>query len=415
MCPFDHQGDARREARQLGLLFGAMYFLQGICEPTAGLIKQPTVALLKSWSVPEDDMVRFMALLSVPWLIKPVYGLLSDLVPLCGSRRKSYLVVCSLAALVGFAGLLARPPAQGEQAWLWMALLLPTVGVAFCDVVIDALMVENGQRLGITGRLQAVQWSMIYAASLLTGVLGGWLSQHAHYSWGFALCAAAVLATLGLVIWRVREPPRASSEAMAGAAMLREFAHALGARGVWSIAAFMFLWSFNPFYSTVLNLHVTKGLELSEEFYGLTDTLIALGAIVGSITYRMYCERVPMRLLVHLSIVLGLASIVGYWALENHASAVIVSLVFGAGNMTGMLIQLDLAARHCPLSAAGTIFALLMSVSNAGTSVSEWLGGGWYAVGTELWGRDVAFDFLVAVAALATAGCWLVVPWLPRS
>ena len=57
-------------------------------------------------------------------------------------------------------------------------LFVPTIGVAFSDVVIDALMVEEGQPRGLTGRLQSVQWAAIYAATILTGVLGGYLSQY---------------------------------------------------------------------------------------------------------------------------------------------------------------------------------------------------------------------------------------------
>jgi len=39
----------RSEAVKLGLLFGAIYFIQGISEPTDGLIAQPVRSLLKSW------------------------------------------------------------------------------------------------------------------------------------------------------------------------------------------------------------------------------------------------------------------------------------------------------------------------------------------------------------------------------
>jgi hypothetical protein len=48
-----------------------------------------------------------MALLAVPWTIKPAFGLLSDFVPLFGSRRRNYLLLANgLAA----ASLLLRSP-----------------------------------------------------------------------------------------------------------------------------------------------------------------------------------------------------------------------------------------------------------------------------------------------------------------
>ena len=37
-----------------------------------------------------------MSIGTFPWVIKPLYGFLSDTVPLFGYRRRSYLVVCGL-------------------------------------------------------------------------------------------------------------------------------------------------------------------------------------------------------------------------------------------------------------------------------------------------------------------------------
>ena len=37
-----------------------------------------------------------MTIGAFPWVIKPVYGFLSDSVPLLGYKRRSYLVVCGL-------------------------------------------------------------------------------------------------------------------------------------------------------------------------------------------------------------------------------------------------------------------------------------------------------------------------------
>src|SRR3954447_17698242 len=85
----------RRRGLELGLLFGALSFLQGIGEPTDGLIAQPVRTLLRSWGRSTGEIAVFAALLAIPWSLKPLYGLLSDFVPLVGSRRKGYLIVAS--------------------------------------------------------------------------------------------------------------------------------------------------------------------------------------------------------------------------------------------------------------------------------------------------------------------------------
>jgi hypothetical protein len=78
------------------------------------------------------------------------------------------------------------------------------------------------------------------------------------------------------------------------------------------------------------------------------------------------------------------------------------------------LIQLDLAARACPPHVAGTLFALLMSLSNFSMQLSLWLGGPMYDLLKTRYGAAFAFNALVAIGAAFTAGCWLLLPLLLR-
>src|SRR5258705_13705461 len=89
--------DSRRTkppgALRLAILFGLFYFIQGIAEPTEGLIAQPVNSLLKSWGQTTAEMGLFVFLVGLPWSCKPIYGLISDFLPLWGLRRKSYLLL----------------------------------------------------------------------------------------------------------------------------------------------------------------------------------------------------------------------------------------------------------------------------------------------------------------------------------
>jgi BT1 family protein len=70
------------------IFFAALYFVQSVGDPTSGLVAQPVRSLLKSWSESPAALGALMALLAVPWTIKPLFGLFSDFVPLFGSRRR---------------------------------------------------------------------------------------------------------------------------------------------------------------------------------------------------------------------------------------------------------------------------------------------------------------------------------------
>src|SRR5437773_12436662 len=99
------------DARRLAFLFGVVYFAQGMWY----LPNQTITIVLKERGLSAGQVADFFLITITPWLIKPVYGLLSDFVPLFGRRRQSYfLVTCSLAAGAGLILAWADPIARGD-------------------------------------------------------------------------------------------------------------------------------------------------------------------------------------------------------------------------------------------------------------------------------------------------------------
>jgi MFS family permease len=408
-----HASGQIRDVVPLAVLFGALYFVQGIAEPTEGLIAQPVRSLLAAWGRSIEEIAAFSALLAAPWWLKPLYGMLTDHVPLLRLRRKSYLLLTTGAAAAFLGYLAVADVDEGASRLLFWCLLIPTLGVAFADVVVDALMVERGRPLGLTGTLQSVQWGAIYAGTILAGWLGGQLSEHRQQHAGFGICAAALALSFIVCLFAVHERPTRARPAFPSAA--RELGHALRLPVVWSTGAFLFLWNFNPFLTAVLQYHMTHRLDFSEEFYGETISLQAVGSIAASVAYPFYCRRFSFRTLLHASIVLGIASTIAYWLMVDETSAVWISLAVGFTYMSATLVQLDLAARVCPLMSAGTVFALLMALSNLSLSLATWAGGTWYEQLEACYGAAHGFNLLVATGAGFTAGCWLILPLVNRT
>jgi len=403
----------RANVVRLSLLFGALYFVQGIAEPTEGLIAQPVRSLLTDWGQGVAQVATFSALIGLPWAIKPLYGMLTDHVPIFGRRRKSYLLITIGAATLALGYLsLVDIGDRSTTALLW-CLSIATLGVAFADVVVDALMVERGQPAGQTGTLQSVQWAAIYGGTILAGWVGGQLSESHQQQLGFAICAAALAFSFVLCLFSVREP-RATGRADFQTAA-RQLALAVRLPVVWSAGGFIFLWNFNPFLTAVLQFHMTENMSFSQSFYGETISLQAIASVVASVAYGFYCRKVSFRALLHMSITLGIASTLAYWLLRDSISARWISLVAGFTYMSALLVQLDLAARVCPLASAGTVFALLMALSNLSLSLATGFGGICYAQIDAHYGPLIAFNVLVGMGALFTAGCWLLLPLVERT
>ena len=361
------------------------------------------------------SLAGLMALLALPWSIKPAFGLLSDFVPLLGSRRRSYLLLANGMAAVSLL-LLTLVPLSPESRWLIFALLLPTtVGIALGDVIVDALMVEKGQALGLTGRFQSIQWAAANAALLLAAILGGYIAETQLQSLAFAVCATLWIFAFA-VAWRFAGKDRdehlsADSFRETAAALLSVLRDPL----FLAVCALLTLWSFNPVWGSVLYLHMTEGLGFSEQSFGNVTAAFFAGSLIGSIGYGIYCRSVRLSILLHLSILTAIISNAIYWELSSLTSAYLVSGIAGAAYMTGTLIQLDLTARIIPARAAATVFAAVMALTNFAASGSEAFGGWLFETAKELYGGKTAFSLAVLVSVIMAMSCWLMVPALRRA
>jgi MFS family permease len=391
----------------LGALFGAIYFVQSVGDPASGLIAQPVRSLLNADGESPAAIAGVMALLALPWALKPLLALLSDFVPLLGSRRRSYLIVSTAAAALGLAIAAYVPLAAGERWLLVLLLLPPTLGIAFTDVLADALMIEVGKPRGLTGRLQSVQWFAAYLALASSGVLGGWLTASGRHALAFLLCALLWTGSLALTLLFVREPHRDTTVASTGAA-LRD---AVRAPGLVTICVVSFLWDCNPLAYSVNYLHATRTLGLTEQAFGNAFSLFSIGAMAATVGYALYCRRVGTTALLHGAIATGVLGNVLYWWVAGDASLYVVSTLVGFGYMTGSLILLDLAARLVPIPVAATVFAVIMALASFGSALGEGIGGVLYERAGETFGAATAYRVVLVAGVAVIASCWL---WLPR-
>ncbi len=296
-------------------------------------------------------------------------------------------------------GLLPRYP---YWPTLWL-LGLTGLGLAFTDVLCDAVMVEEGKPRGLTGRFQSIQWSAIYASSLLAGVGGGYLSAHVAYSRSFLLMATFPVLSFAASAYAVREARTRFDRATVGAT-LRAIGAGLGAGTLWRAAVFIFLWTFRPSFGVPLEYHMVDVLGISKIQLGLLATLGSGAAMAGAIAFGRYATGVPLRRLLNLAIAIEVAGTLAYYGLVGWWSAVVLTLTVGFVSAVALLATLDLAARSVPTRAEGTFFAALMSVNNIGTTGSTWLGGLLY--------DRVGLGWLIALSAVSAAVCWLLVPWM---
>lgn len=384
------------EARRLALLFAVVYFAQGMWY----LPNQTIRGTLKDQGFSAGQVDTFFLMATFAWNIKPVYGLISDFIPLRGRRRRSYfLLTTTLAALAGFT--LAFSPSH-PYWWLAALVALMGLGLAFTDVLTDALMVENGRAHGLTGAFQSVQWAAINTASILIGLAGGYFAARRSLAGAFLLATGFPLISLMMGAAGIREPGGQRADREAFRATWRAIRESLRERDLWMVAAFIFFFAFSPSLGSALYFHQTNTLRFSDELVGALTSLGAVGSIVGAAIYAPLSRRVRLRRRVVLGIGLAVVGTLGYLLYGDRTSAQIIDLTYGVLSIMALLAFLDLAARACPRRVEATFFALLMSVYNIGMGLSGVAGGYLYD-----W---FGYTTLVAISAGATALVWALVP-----
>jgi MFS family permease len=396
----------RSDIRRLMVFFALVYLIEGIGQ-SDGLIGQPLNYYLKQvyqWT--PVQIAAFLTVLNLPWFLKPIYGVVSDFVPLFGYRRKTYLIAANALAAVAYC-LILSVSAPGSLVFL---LLLSAYGMAIASTLCGALLVENGQKFDTCNAFVNQQWLWFNIAAIFTSLGGGllieWLTPLSAVHAAAAIAGLAPLLVIGGSIVLIREPR--STISLPG---LRDSFNGLGAalktRHLWVIAGFLLFYYFSPGIDTPLYFYMTDHLGFSQQFIGFLGSIQALGWIAAALVYGLFLQHLKLKTLLNLSILAGVLATLLFAFLSGTATAVVANFCYGAASMVVAVASLGLAANYCPTRSEGFTFAALMGVVNLSGPLAD-------NVGSFLFERIFHSELypLILVAAGFTAINFALVPLL---
>ncbi|CAL8470505.1 g10047 [Coccomyxa elongata] len=426
------------------------YFVQGVKMSLGTLTEQ--FYLKDDLQFDPAQAETWKAIAHLPWMIKPLYGFVTDTFPIYGLRRQPYIVICGLTGTAAF-GLLGALPAAALPA-----LVLMTAGelaIAFSDVVIDGVVVERsrGEDQETAGSLQSICWGSQAVGVLSSAYTSGWLIGRVGARPVLALMACFPLLMCGtaflikeerrrsptsprLEVQRSPGSPTSAGEAelrtAAGApsgvaeereVLLGDFrgdydgrgdaqahhrAHSEGAgtaplsntqrlrQQLWALwqaitmpqillpAAFIFLWQSTPSAAGAMFFFYTNYLGFSPEFVGRIKLLDGIAQLLGVYLFNVFLRGVQLRRLFFGLALAGVAAGFTQLLLVTGANRSLglddklfvladSVLVTGLGRIA-LMPCLVLAARVCPEGVEATLYAALMSVSNAAGGAGDVFG-----------------------------------------
>ncbi len=400
-----------------------VYFVQGIL----GLARLAVSFFLKDeLGLSPANVSALFGIVALPWIIKPLFGFLSDGLPIFGYRRRPYLV---LSGIIGTVSWIALATVVHTPIAATCAIALGSLSVAISDVIVDSLVVERArvESQAEAGSLQSLCWGTTAVGSLITAYFSGLLLEHFTTRTVFGITALFPL-IVSAAAWFISEVPvqkvsNINHNWLTVKDQIKQLRQAITQKSIWLPAAFVFIWQATPTADAAFFFFTTNELGFPPEFLGRVRLVTSIASIVGIWIFQRYLKTVPFRVIFGwstlLSAVLGMTMLL----LVTHANRSLGigdrwfslgdSLVLTVMGQIAYMPVLVLAARLCPPGVEATLFALLMSVSNLASMVSYQLGAGlMHLLGI----AQTNFDNLWILVIIANVSTLLPLPflnWLP--
>jgi folate/biopterin transporter len=398
-----------------------VYFVQGV----VGLARLAVSFFLKDeLALSPAQVSALMGIAALPWMVKPLFGFISDGLPVFGYRRRPYLI---LSGFLGAGAWVAMATVVHTPWAATLAIALGSLSVALSDVIVDSLVVERARSEEVkdAGSLQSLTWGASALGGLITAYFSGFLLEHFSNRMVFGVTAAFPLIVSG-VAWLIAESQ--VTEASNWSVIwdqVKQLKGALTQKSIWMPTAFLFFWQATPTADSAFFFFTTNELGFQPEFLGRVRLVTSLASLLGIWVFQRFLKSIPMRAMFGWSMVIS--AVLGMTALllvthanraigiDDHWFSLGDSLVLTIMGQIAFMPVLILAARLCPPGVEATLFALLMSVYNLAGFLSYELGA-WLMHGLGI--NESNFDklwILVVITNLTTLLPLPLLGWLPNA
>ncbi|AEC08625.1 Folate-biopterin transporter 1 [Arabidopsis thaliana] len=372
-----------------------VYFVQGVL----GLARLAVSFYLKDdLHLDPAETAVITGLSSLPWLVKPLYGFISDSVPLFGYRRRSYLVLSGLLGAFSWSLMAGFVDSKYSAAF---CILLGSLSVAFSDVVVDSMVVERarGESQSVSGSLQSLCWGSSAFGGIVSSYFSGSLVESYGVRFVFGVTALLPLITSAVAVLvneqRVVRPASGQKEniTLLSPGFLQtskqnmiQLWGAIKQPNVFLPTLFIFLWQATPHSDSAMFYFTTNKLGFTPEFLGRVKLVTSIASLLGVGLYNGFLKTVPLRKIFLVTTIfgtgLGMTQVIlvsGFnrqLGISDEWFAIGDSLILTVLAQASFMPVLVLAARLCPEGMEATLFATLMSISNGGSVLGGLMGAG---------------------------------------
>ena len=269
---------------------------------------------------------------------------------------------------------------------LLISLLLIQVSMCFCNVIGEALVVEESQKNNHEQKYASKYVTMFFGirsvGTVLTAYLGGILLQFVDKRSIFMIAGCCplfqIVAAFILQEASVSETTKVHEQFV-------EIYNFVSRKDIFIPVIFILLFTSTPSCGDAMFFYYTNHLNFDPEFMGRMKMAYGLANILGMTLYNNLFQQIEFKLilisttifcsLISLSQLLLVTGINGYIGIPDQIFAIICSFIVQATGELNMMPLLVLCCKICPKNIEGSLYALLMSTMNLGGMFSNQSGG----------------------------------------
>ncbi|KAJ3677164.1 hypothetical protein LUZ60_002888 [Juncus effusus] len=339
-----------------------------------------------------SDVQMLSGLYYIPWIMKPVWGILTDVFPVFGYRRRPYFVFSGIVGTIACFVVSSVSGLSVPSAVLCFVGL--SVSVAMADVTIDACIATNGiLKPSLASDMQSLCGYLSGFGALVGYSCSGFLTHSLGPQAALSLMAlpSMLLVLLGFVLFEFKNHHASDKEKAFGkvSAAVRGMGRTMKHSAVWKPTLYMFI-------SLALSISThegqfywytdkTAGPAFSQEFVGMIYAIGATSSMLGVLIYHKLLTNISFRsLLFHSQLLFALSGFLDLlfvlrWNLSlNLPDSLFVILEECCTRIAGRIRWMPmivLSTKLCPSGIEGTFFSLLMCVDSLGF-LGHKIGGG---------------------------------------
>jgi len=276
-------------------------------------------------------------------------------------------------------------------------MFINSTNAAIRDVAVDGTMCIEGKKYNITGKIQSIQWIFITIATVITGLLGGYLADHFNYKIGFLLIIPFYL-LMFIPLYFYKEEEKGTGKTYCKNCKLyktcempyyddcprfykinkiklldklKSYKQIFKNKSFLWGCLFLFLYKYSPSFGTPLSYIMRDKFKWSFQFMGVLEAVASGVSILGALFYWKLSQKINIKKWLHISVWLGAITTLSYLYFTP-ISAIIYTFFYSIIGMFIFLIVMDWMAKSSIDGLEATTFALLCGINNlsAGTASS---------------------------------------------